>query len=353
MTSARGLLSSRRRPLVFTGVATALATFVVFRVADGLGLVPAGAEAAAVLRLVAALGAGIAVFAAPLFPGRLPAARRLRLLVPVWLVAGATLLVLHGLFVVAVEYRGERQGSVIAFSPPCVEGSEVECTGSSPKACVEALGYREELIEECWGNGRIRAVELVLALSTLVFSGGFGGVVGLLLARRTDVGARPLRLFICYRRADSGAVVEVLAGRLSERFGAGNVFRDVDDIRLGVDFRQAVRQALSGCDAFLLMIGPQWLDARGADGARRLDRADDPVRIEVETAIARGLLIVPVLVGGAAMPRSDQMPDGFEELSNRAGAALLGDPGSPDDPAFNASVDALVRQLGQGTDAEA
>jgi hypothetical protein len=34
-------------------------------------------------------------------------------------------------------------------------------------------------------------------------------------------------------------------------------------------------------------------------------------------------------------------------------SALLGDPGSPDDSEFNASVDALVRQLGQGTDGEA
>jgi len=34
-------------------------------------------------------------------------------------------------------------------------------------------------------------------------------------------------------------------------------------------------------------------------------------------------------------------------------SALLGDPGSPDDPEFNASVDALVRRLGQGIDAEA
>lgn len=116
-------------------------------------------------------------------------------------------------------------------------------------------------------------------------------------------------MFVCYRRADSGAAVEVLVERLRDRFGAGNVFRDVEDIPLGTDFRQA----LAGCDVFLLMIGPRWLDARDADGTRRLDRGDDPVRIEIETAIARGLLVVPVLVGGAAMPHRDRMPDGFEE----------------------------------------
>ena len=330
-------------------ITACILTFFLFRIADGLDLAPGDPRAVAVLRLMAAVAAGIGVFAVPLVSSRTPIARRIRTLVVAWLVAIATLVGLHLAF---VEVTG--RGAFIAFSPPCVQSSRYECeAGLSPEECVKALGYDDDRIDTCWGKRRVVSVKLALALLSLLVSVGIGGLLGLVVARRAAVEARPLRLFICYRRADTGAAVEILAKRLSDRFGAGNVFRDVEDIRLGFDFRQTVRQALSGCDVFLLMIGPQWLDARGADGARRLDHADDPVRIEIETAIARGLLIVPVLVGGAAMVRSDQMPDGFEELSNRAGAALLGDAASPEDPAFNASVEALVRQLGQGTDAEA
>ena len=347
MTARRSPGAGGRRSLLAAGLAAALATFFAFGVADGLALVPASRGGAAVLRLVATLVAGLSVWVAARAPGRLRFPRRLgRLILPAWLAAGPALLALHLVFVVPIESAGGRRaGSVIAFWPPCDEGSAVECRGRSREECVKALGYRDDLIEECWGSGRVLAVELALALSSLLASGGFGGLLGVLLARRAAPDRRPPRLFICYRRADSGGSVEPLAERLSERFGAGNVFRDVEAIRLGTDFRQSVRRALSGCDVFLLVIGPGWLDASDAEGGRRLDRPDDPVRIEIESAIARGLSIVPVLVGGAPMPGRDRMPDGLEELSSRAGVALRGDPGAPGDSAFAAAVDTLIRQL--------
>jgi hypothetical protein len=347
-------MSAPRKPRTLRGrllkatLTACLPTFIVFRIAAGLDLAPGSPGAVAVLRLVATLAAGIAVFIAPLASPRTPIARRIRTLVVAWLIAGATLLTLYVAFV-----KVDVAGAHVAFSPPCIEGSQYECTaGESPEACLAALGYEDDKIEACWGKWRILSVKLALALFSLLVSCGFGGLIGLVLARRPEAEAGPLRLFLCYRRADSATVVDPLHARLSERFGAGNVFRDVEDIRLGGDFRQAVRRALARCDVFLLVIGPRWLEIRDDEGARRLDDADDPVRIEVESAIARGLLVVPVLVGGARMPRSDQMPDGFEELSNRAGAAIQGDPAAPGEAAFAASVDELIRQLEQAHELE-
>ncbi len=355
--SASGPRRSLRRglPVAATIGLTAALTFAAVRTAHLLHLVPAGPQATAALSLIVAAAAGgaAAVVMLPIGRSRIPPS-----LPPLmFLVSGAALLGLHIAFVVArPDSAGNPVGSVlISWSRAGCEGETVDCAELDPDDCLKGLLWDQTLIDECWGGGRVFAVRLALALSALLCSAGFGGSVATgVVAWRTGKGREPgpLRLFLCYRRADSAAFVDRLHDRLSERFGAGNVFRDVEDIQLGGDFRQAVRRALARCDVFLLVIGPRWLEMRDDEGARRLDRADDPVRIEIETAIARGLLIVPVLVGGARMPRADQMPAGFEELSNRAGAALQGDPAAPGDPAFAASVDDLTRQLEQAHESE-
>ena len=44
-----------------------------------------------------------------------------------------------------------------------------------------------------------------------------------------------------------------------------------------------ITEAIARSRVLLVIIGPQWLAAEG-DGCRRLDRSDDPVRVELETA---------------------------------------------------------------------
>jgi hypothetical protein len=58
--------------------------------------------------------------------------------------------------------------------------------------------------------------------------------------------AGSLRVFLCYRRADTRYVAGRVADRLTERFG--QVFMDIDTIDPGVDFTDVIRQALSECD---------------------------------------------------------------------------------------------------------
>jgi hypothetical protein len=59
---------------------------------------------------------------------------------------------------------------------------------------------------------------------------------------------------------------------------------------------------VGGCAAVLAIIGPRWTDARNNAGQRRLEDADDFVRIELEAALARNIPVVPVLVGHASRP---------------------------------------------------
>jgi hypothetical protein len=64
---------------------------------------------------------------------------------------------------------------------------------------------------------------------------------------------QPGRIFICYRRDDSGDVTDRIWEKLSRAFGAKNLFRDIDSIPTGRDFRKEIRSkrslrpALAGC----------------------------------------------------------------------------------------------------------
>src|SRR5262245_54500109 len=116
--------------------------------------------------------------------------------------------------------------------------------------------------------------------------------------------------FISYRREDAAGYAGRLRESLERRLGAARVFRDVDTIQPGQDFVKAIEARLADCKVMLVIIGREWLDARNAAGARRLDDPFDFVRLEVAAGLARvDVLVVPVLVEEAPMPTAAQLPD--------------------------------------------
>jgi TIR domain len=90
----------------------------------------------------------------------------------------------------------------------------------------------------------------------------------------------PRGIFISYRRQDTGDFAGRLYDRLTHRFGQERVFIDVDAIEPGVDFAEAINQAVDTCEVLLAVIGPGWVTATSSDGRRRLDDPDDFVRLE-------------------------------------------------------------------------
>ena len=128
-------------------------------------------------------------------------------------------------------------------------------------------------------------------------------------------------IFLSYRRDDSVGFAGRLADALEAEFGVGSVFRDVDDIQPGEDFAQAIQSQLRESGAVLVMIGPLWLKA-DADGRRRLDDPDDFVRQEIEAALGLGKPLIPLLVGGAKMPATDDLPPSLAALARRQAVVL-------------------------------
>ena len=132
-----------------------------------------------------------------------------------------------------------------------------------------------------------------------------------------------MNLFVTYRREDSAAYAGRLHDLLVEEFGDDHVFQDVAAIDPGEDFEVAIDAALDEADAVLVVIGPNWL-APSADGLPRLHDAEDYVRIEVSRSLAKSIRVVPVLVGGAALPSGDPAARGGGPVGSKAGGAVAG-----------------------------
>lgn len=125
-----------------------------------------------------------------------------------------------------------------------------------------------------------------------------------------------LKIFISYRRDDSGGYALHLFEHLSAHFGKDQIFMDIERIDPGEDFVQVIEQAVGSCDVLIALIGRQWLTI--TDGtARRLDNPHDFVRLEIAAALNRNVRVIPVLVQGAAMPGPQDLPDALTKLSRR------------------------------------
>lgn len=156
---------------------------------------------------------------------------------------------------------------------------------------------------------------------------------------RADAPGRVTRsVFICYRRSDSADVTGRIDDRLVQRFGRERVYKDVDAVPLGIDFRQRLAELVGRCDALIAVIGPQWLSATDEHG-RRLDNPRDDVRVELAAALERDIPVVPVLVGGAMMPPEATLPAEISALACRNGIPVR------PDPDFHKDLDRLIAGL--------
>jgi len=97
---------------------------------------------------------------------------------------------------------------------------------------------------------------------------------------------------------------------------------DVDSIDLGLDFTEVVDQSLSQCKVMIVVIGKGWLRIADEDGELRLGNPDDYVRLEIEKALTSKTRVIPVLVEGAAIPKSSQLPESLGSLARRNGMAM-------------------------------
>jgi hypothetical protein len=131
------------------------------------------------------------------------------------------------------------------------------------------------------------------------------------------LGARAVaNITISYRREDSGVIAGRIFDRLVAHYGAANVFRDIDNVPPGIDFRTYINGALDRTNILLAIVGPHWI-GKTSDGRTRIGEPTDLVRIEVETALRKDIPVVPILVANATMPGVNELPDALKDFTYR------------------------------------
>lgn len=155
------------------------------------------------------------------------------------------------------------------------------------------------------------------------------------------------KVFISYRREDSAETCGRIYDRLEASFGRQSVFKDVDNIPPGVDFRAYLQDALRLCDVVLVVIGPRWLGSETPTGEQRLFLPNDFVRIEVEVALQLNKPLIPVLVNNAQAPAEAALPPSIGRIAYRNAINVR------PDPDFRRDMDHLVASLsGYGAPAQ-
>jgi hypothetical protein len=152
------------------------------------------------------------------------------------------------------------------------------------------------------------------------------------------------KVFISYRRRETAGHAGRLYDRLAERYGDERVFMDVR-MEPGVDFVDQIDEAVTHCDALLSLIGAQWLDMRDAHGRRRLDDPHDFARLEVESALARDVKVIPVLLQDAKMPEPEDLPESLAPLARRHAIELSDERWDYD---VGRLIEVLDRTIGNG-----
>ena len=131
-------------------------------------------------------------------------------------------------------------------------------------------------------------------------------------------------IFVSYRQADAKAWAISLRDDLAEVFGADQVFLDKDTLHAG-NWRDQIRTALDRCKVVLIVIGPRWLSIADDQDRPRIHLTDDVHHQEIALALSRpNVIVIPVLVDEALMPRPEHLPEDLRKLCNQQ-ARKMGD----------------------------
>jgi len=159
------------------------------------------------------------------------------------------------------------------------------------------------------------------------------------------------RIVISYRRDDASAHAGRIYDRLRTEFGPDQVFMDIDAIEPGVDFVEAIEEAIGTADVLIAVIGRRWVSVTGEDGEPRIKNPTDFVRLELATALQRNIRVIPVLVDGATMPTSDDLPEDLAGLVRRNAIDISHARFHADAQRLAGAVRKILELEGEGADA--
>jgi hypothetical protein len=130
------------------------------------------------------------------------------------------------------------------------------------------------------------------------------------------------KIFISYRRDDATPYARHLFDSLVARFGEEKVFLDQSTIEPGAAFPKLIRDTIADSSVMLMVIGPRWAGAGDRASRPRIMDPRDWVRLEIELALRAKLHAIPLLVDGATMPKTIELPASLKRLTSRQALSL-------------------------------
>ena len=150
----------------------------------------------------------------------------------------------------------------------------------------------------------------------------------------------PAQIFISYRKMDTLTQAGRLHDSLNNHFGRGSVFYDNENLEPGEPWPESLEKNVKEAKIVLLLCKDPdtWL-GKTPTVPNRIDDPEDWVRKEIETALQRNKIIIPVLFGEEnALPAADDMPDSLKSIVDLQNHTIR-------ETHWNDDVKPLVQQL--------
>ncbi|MBK3644585.1 TIR domain-containing protein [Streptomyces sp. MBT33] len=120
-------------------------------------------------------------------------------------------------------------------------------------------------------------------------------------------------IFLSYRNIERSWAPMLVDRELSRRFGPENVFQAGRSNLPAVHFPTEIDRRVDKCDLLIALIDRPWV----GEDLHLLRDSGDWVRREIARALGQGKRVLPVLLDGAEMPRTAEVPDDIAPLTRK------------------------------------
>jgi len=107
----------------------------------------------------------------------------------------------------------------------------------------------------------------------------------------------PPRIFISYRREDSGDYIKQIYDALVDKYGHDYVFYAKNNIKFGKDYESILEMGIDQCHILMPVIDDMWSTTL----VERLKTELDWVRVEVMSAVRADKPVIPLVIGDAEL----------------------------------------------------
>ncbi|HEX8141244.1 MAG TPA: hypothetical protein VF553_01525 [Pyrinomonadaceae bacterium] len=116
-------------------------------------------------------------------------------------------------------------------------------------------------------------------------------------------------ILISNRGSDSSHYADLLYKKLCARFGSERILKVYS-----IESPWEMRETVESCDVLVALIGRHWVyDWKGLNN---LADEFDSLRLSIATALARGVVVIPVLMPYCSMPRAEDLPEDIRALAS-------------------------------------